>query len=152
VIDVQFVVALSIAVVVSIVAVVLRRRRRSDVPTQKNWNVPTQMDPTDLESGDAEWTVVVFTSGTCHVCADVVSKAAALRSRQVAVREFEYGTDKRLHDKYRVDAVPTLVMCDREGVVRHSTLGPVTATDLWAAMARVRDPESATANGPCDNH
>jgi hypothetical protein len=148
----EFVVALSIAVVVSVVAILLRRRRSTDAPTQKTWNVPSQVDPVDLGIGEAEWMIAVFTSGTCHVCADVAAKAEALSSRKVAVREIEYGADRALHDKYGIDAVPTLVVCDREGVVRHSTLGPVTATDLWAAVARVRDPESATENGHCDNH
>ncbi|CAB4596597.1 unannotated protein [freshwater metagenome] len=148
----EFVVAAFIAVVVSVVAIVLRRRRITDAPTQKSWNVPTQLDPVDLRIGEAEWMIAVFTSGTCHVCADVAAKAEALRSRKVAVREIEYETDRGLHDKYRIDAVPTLVVCDRDGVVHHSTLGPVTATDLWAAVARVRDPDAATETGHCDNH
>jgi len=149
---VELLVALAIAVVVSVVALVIRRRRAVDAPTQKTWSVPSQLDPVDLEMGDAEWAIAVFTSGTCHVCADVASKAQALASRKVAVREIEYAADRGLHDKYRIDAVPTLVLCDREGVVRHSILGPVSATDLWAAVARVRDPDSATAAGHCDNH
>lgn len=151
-IDVQFLIAASIAVAVSLVALLLRRRRRTDAPTQKSWNVPTQVDPLDLVLGDAEWSITVFTSGTCHVCADVVAKAEALRSRKVSVREVEYATDRALHEKYRIDAVPTLVVCDREGIVRHSILGPVTATDLWAAVARVRDPDSANEADGCENH
>jgi hypothetical protein len=30
-------------------------------------------------------------------------------------------------------------MADDRGVVRAAFLGPVSATDLWAALARVRD-------------
>lgn len=148
----QLLIAASIATVVAVVALLLRRARRADAPTQQAWNVPTQLDPADLSVGDAEWSIAVFTSGTCHVCADVTAKAEALRSRRVAVREIEYGSDRSLHDKYRIDAVPTLVVCDRLGVVHHSILGPVTATDLWAAVARVRDPDAATAPGRCDDH
>ena len=151
-IDVQFLIAASIAVGVSLVALLLRRSRRADAPTQKAWSVPTQMDPLDLALGDAEWSIVVFTSGTCHVCADVAAKADALRSRKVSVREIEYASDRAVHEKYRIDAVPTLVVCDREGVVRHSILGPVTATDLWAAVARVRDPDSGNEPAGCENH
>lgn len=151
-IAVQLLIAASIAVVVTVVALLLRRSRRADAPTQKTWNVPTQLDPADLSIGDADWSIAVFTSGSCHVCADVAAKAEALRSRRVAVREIEYGSDRVLHDKYRIDAVPTLVVCDRHGVVRHSILGPVTATDLWAAVARVRDPDSACEPGRCDDH
>lgn len=148
----QLLVAVSIAGVVSIVALVVRRRRRSDAPTQKIWSVPEQLDPLDIFDGEAEWGIVVFSSASCHVCADVVAKARALGSRRVEIREFEYSTSRVTHEKYRIDAVPTLLMCDRSGVVRHSILGPVTATDLWAAVARVRDPGSAPIAETCTDH
>ena len=32
-------------------------------------------------------------------------------------------------------------IADAAGVVRHSFLGPVTATDLWAAVAAARETE-----------
>lgn len=148
-IDVQFLIAASIALVVSSVALLVRRSRRVDAPTQKTWNVPTQIDPSDLLSGSAEWSIAVFTSGICHVCGDVVAKAEALRSHKVSVHEIEYETDRAVHEKYRIDAVPTLVVCDHQGVVRYSVLGPVTATDLWAAVARVRDPAPAGDSEQC---
>lgn len=137
-------IALGIVVVVGVAALVLRRRHVVDAPTQKEWTVPTQIDPADLagvgESAPQSWSIAVFTSASCHVCADVVSKARVLQSSQVNVLEFEYGAHRALHDKYRIDAVPTLVVADSEGVVRRHFLGPVTATDLWAAVAQTRDP------------
>lgn len=137
-------VALGIVVVVGVAALVLRRRQVVDAPTQKEWTVPTQIDPADLagvgEGVSTSWTIAVFTSASCHVCADVVSKARVLQSSQVNVLEFEYGAHRALHDKYRIDAVPTLVVIDSGGVVRRHFLGPVTATDLWAAVAQTRDP------------
>jgi len=36
--------------------------------------------------------------------------------------------------------VPLVLIVDAEGVVRRDFLGPVTATDLWAAVAEVRNP------------
>jgi hypothetical protein len=48
-----------------------------------------------------------------------------------------------LHQKYKVDAVPIAVIADRDGVVRASFVGPMSATDLWAAVAEVRDPGSS---------
>ena len=42
------------------------------------------------------------------------------------------------------------VIVDAQGVTRRSFLGPMTATDLWAALAELRDPESAP--GGCDHH
>ena len=146
----SLIVATVIIAVVSGVAILLRSRRTVDAPTQKTWMVPTQIDPSDLGDSDSDWSIVVFTSGTCHVCADVVNKAEALRSRHVDVVEVEHGINRRTHEKYGIDAVPTLVVCDRLGVVRHSILGPVSATDLWAAVARVRDPNTPTDD--CSNH
>ena len=156
----QIVIAVAVASVVSAGALMARRRRRADAPTQRTWTVPEQIDPRDIFGSDSadvagnvsEWAIVVFTSATCHVCADVAAKAQALKSRRVAVLEFEYSNDRAMHDKYRIDAVPTLLVCDRAGIVKHSILGPVTATDLWAAVARVREPGSAPVEGNCADH
>ena len=61
-----------------------------------------------------------------------------MASDDVAVSDVEWQARKDLHDRYAIDAVPLLVIADREGVVRRSFAGPVTATDLWAAVAAVR--------------
>jgi hypothetical protein len=61
----------------------------------------------------------------------------------VAVEEAEVTARRDLHDRYGIDAVPTLVVADADGVVRASFVGPVTATDLWAAVAEVRFPGSS---------
>lgn len=153
----DLVVALSLAVAVTAVALVVRRRRRSDVPTQRSYSVPTQIDPHDFVGniGDGlESVVVVFTSSTCHVCADVWDKAQVLESRQVAVRRADYETERDLHRRYGIDAVPTVVICDDHGVVLQHFLGPVSATDLWAAVARLRDPsaDSDDESGDCTRH
>lgn len=149
------VVALSIAVVVIAVALVARRRRRDDAPTQRTFTVPAQIDRRDFDSGPdetGEWLVVVFTSSSCHVCADVWDKAQALESRHVAVRRVDYDALRNLHERYGIDAVPTLVICDRSGAVVRHFLGPVSATDLWAAVAQVRDPDVAGNTGDCQHH
>lgn len=148
-------VASAIAVVVSIVAVVARRRQRHDAPTQRSFTVPVQIDRRDFDSGpdaDGEWLIAVFTSSSCHVCSDVWDKVKALESRHVAVRRADYDDQRSLHERYGIDAVPTLVICDREGVVRGHFLGPVSATDLWAAVARVRDPEAGNDPDTCQHH
>ena len=129
------------AVVVVAVAVSLRRRSRRQPPTQPRGEVPAQLDRDDFSSPAAPWLVVVFTSATCDTCADVWRKARVLASSEVSVQEAEYGRDRQLHDRYRIDAVPALVIADANGVVRYGRLGPVSATDLWAAMARCRDPQ-----------
>lgn len=114
-------------------------RRRQDAPTQSANGMPTQLDRADFAQPSAEWLVVVFTSATCHTCADIEAKARVLESKSVAVHVAEFGAQRALHERYNIEAVPTLLLADSDGVVRQSFLGPVTATDLWAAFARVRD-------------
>jgi thioredoxin-like negative regulator of GroEL len=140
--------ALAIVAVAGVAALVVRRRRNPDAPTQTTHEVPSQLDRADFvrlvdeTSRDAEWMVVVFTSATCHTCADMAAKAKVLASRNVAVVEVEFNAERDLHARYRIDAVPTTVIVDGSGVVRSSFLGRVSATDLWAEVAEVREPGS----------
>jgi len=136
---VHFLIAAVLVAVVGAAAFVLQRRRAVDPPTQQRWQVPAQLDRADFDA-PGEWLVVTFTSETCNTCADVKRKAAVLASREVSVFDAEYGTHRGLHERYKIDAVPTLVIADREGVVKASFLGPVSATDLWAACAEARNP------------
>lgn len=135
----NLIIGLAIACLVGVVAVVTRGRRTIDAPTQRVFTVPSQIDRVDFGAPQEEWLIVVFTSSTCPVCADVAAKVQALASRHVAVRIADYSNDREVHDRYSIDAVPAVVIVDSSGVVRHHFLGPVTATDLWAAVASVRD-------------
>lgn len=135
-----------LAIVVMVAAVVtLRRRRHTQAPTQPRGNVPAQLDRADFAEPQSPWLVVAFTSATCSTCGDVLRKAAVLASKEVAFQEAEYVRDRPLHDRYGIDAVPTLVIADSMGIVRFGHLGPISATDLWAAMARCRDPQLPVA-------
>lgn len=137
----RLLIALGIMVAASLVAEVVRRRRRDDPPTQPRGQVPSQLDRSDF--GGGEWLVAVFTSDTCATCADVVRKAEVVRCDDVAVEVVSFQARRDLHDRYGIDAVPCLVIADPEGVVHRAFLGPVTATDLWAAVAAARDPDHA---------
>ena len=133
-----------LAVIVLVVAAAaiggwFSRRRATDAPTQASSQTPTQLDRADFAQPDVEWLVVVFTSASCNACADMATKAKVLESRQVAIQIIEYTQDRALHKRYAIDSVPCLLMADAGGVVRQSYLGPVTATDLWAGLARVRE-------------
>jgi hypothetical protein len=139
----QLVVAAALIVVVAGIAVLLQRRRTTDPPTQTKYAAPAQLDRDDFDGADGEWLVVTFTSATCETCADVTRKAAVLASNDVSVVDAEFGANRRLHERYRIEAVPTLVIADRDGVVRASFIGPVSATDLWAAVAEARNPGSS---------
>lgn len=122
--------------------VVTLLRQRSAPPAANTHHVPRQLDRADFARPDAPWLVVVFTSTTCRTCAGVWKRAVLLESPEVAVQEAEVGRDHALHERYRIDAVPTLVLADRSGEVRRAFLGPMTATDLWAAVAEAREPGS----------
>ncbi|MCU1400888.1 MAG: hypothetical protein JWN62_3997, partial [Acidimicrobiales bacterium] len=143
----QLLLAAVLVAVVGIVAAVLQRRRGVDPPTQQRWQVPAQLDRADFASATGDWLVVTFTSATCTTCADVRRKAAVLASREVSVFDAEFTANRELHTRYNIDAVPTLVIADREGVVKASFLGPVSATDLWAACAEARNPGASPEPG-----
>jgi hypothetical protein len=127
-------------VLVAIGVAAVLRRRRPEPPTQSRFSIPTQIDRADFPAAaGVPWLIAVFSSANCSTCQLVVQKANVAASREVAVHEIEYTRDRALHDRYAIDAVPTLVIADHEGVVRRSFQGPVTATDLWAAVAELRN-------------
>ncbi|HEX9260525.1 MAG TPA: hypothetical protein VF855_13380 [Acidimicrobiales bacterium] len=129
-----------LAVVAALIALVLRRQLRADPPEQVTFEAPSQLDRRDFARPEAEWLVVVFSSSTCHTCADVVRKAKVLECTDVAVDDCDVTARQALHHRYAIDAVPIAVVADRDGTVRASFIGPVTATDLWAAVAELRYP------------
>ncbi len=139
----RLVIAVVIIAVVGAVSLVSRRRRTADAPTQREYHVPQQVDRADFPRPEAPWLVTVFSSATCDVCAGVAERAAVLASDDVAVAVVEHGESKALHDKYKIDAVPTLLVSDAQGVTRKHFLGPVNATDMWAAVAEAREPGAA---------
>ena len=138
----RFLLAAAVVVVAAVVALVLQRRR-PDAPMQgapsSTWPAPTQLDRSDFPSPEVPWLVAVFTSATCQSCAEALARANVLVSDAVAVAEAEYTARGDLHKRYRIDAVPTVVVADAEGVVQASFVGPPSAADLWAAVAGVRD-------------
>lgn len=144
--------AVAIVLVAWAVAAIVRRRRASDPPTQPRGQLPQQLDRADFEHAESPWLVAVFTSTSCSTCADVVRKADVVRSAQVAVTEVTFQDQRRVHERYDIDAVPCLVVADSQGVVRAGFLGPVTATDLWAAVADAREPGSVERLESCDRH
>jgi len=136
----RVVVAVAIIAVVAVVSVIARSRRTPDAPTQRAAAIPDQLDRSDFDRPDAPWLVAVFSSATCDVCRSVVDKARVLESRDVAVVDVEYLTARSLHERYAIAVVPTLVVADSRGVSRAGFVGPMSATDLWAAVAECRQP------------
>ena len=131
-----------LAVVAAVVAVALVVRavlsRRTAAPVRTPGVLPSRLDRADFARPEAPWLVVAFTSATCSTCADVARKAAVLESPDVAVHVVEYGAQRALHKKYEIDAVPALVVAGADGTAAAAFLGPVSAADLWSAVARAR--------------
>lgn len=116
--------------------------RRPGAPASNTGNVPNLLDRSEFHRPDAPWLLALFSSSTCATCAGVWERTEVLASDQVAVQNLDYQTDAELHRRYGIDGVPTLVIADQDGTVRQAFLGPVTATDLWSALAELREPDS----------
>ena len=132
-------VIVGVVVVIALLANLWQRKRQVDAPTQGATEVPSQIDRADFARPDAPWIVLAFTSATCQTCSDIERKVRVLETNSVAIQILEYTAERELHERYKIDAVPTVLMADANGVVQANFLGPVSATDLWAALARARD-------------
>jgi len=134
----RFAIALGLVAVAAAIAYIVQRRR-PDAPTQTSWSVPAQLDRADFASPEVAWLIVVFSSATCGICEAIVAKAMPLASDDVVVQEVEFSADRDLHERYHIDAVPTLVVADARGVVRASFVGSVVAAELWSVVSDLRD-------------
>jgi hypothetical protein len=123
------------------------RRRPPEAPPRDVYPVPKQLDRADFPRPDAAWLVALFSSTVCESCRDLAPKLAPLESPDVAVCEIEAGERGDLHRRYALAAIPTTVVADAEGVVRRAFVGAFTATDLWAAVAELREPGSTPEPG-----
>lgn len=146
----RLVLALAVMAVAAVVAEVVRRRRGADAPTQPRRELPAQLDRADFDG--TGWLVAVFTSDTCSSCTDVVRKAEVVRCDEVAVAVASFQARRDVHERYGIDAVPSLVIADPDGVVHDGFVGPVTATDLWAAVANARHPGTIDRSQGCGSH
>jgi len=133
----RLVVAL-VVVVVAVVAARLLERRRPAPPTRDAYPVPAQLDRLDFPRPDARWLFVLFSSRTCDSCAPMAARLAALESESVAAVDVEAKADKALHDRYRIEGVPMVVLADAEGVVRAGFVGSVDSGELEEALAKAQ--------------
>lgn len=131
-----------VLVAVAVGVAVVLQRRKPQAPAQPTFAVPDRLNRADFHRPDADWLVAVFTSATCDGCAGVIDKALPLASDQVVVQEVEFSAERELHRRYGIDVVPLVAIADAGGEVRGSFFGPVTATDLWATLAELREPGS----------
>lgn len=143
---------IAIAAVLLVAAVVIAaalewRRRATATPVRDSYPVPRQLHRADFPRPDAPWLVALFSSSTCDSCSAMREKIAVLESREVVVCDVEFGAQRALHERYEISGVPMVVIADAEGVVRRAFVGPVSATDLWGAVAGARDPAGDAERG-----
>jgi hypothetical protein len=143
---VRIVIAVLVLATVGGVAL-LMRRRPPDAPPRDVYPVPKQLDRADFPRPDAPWLVALFSSTTCDSCHGLADKLGPLESVDVAVCDIDFEEQGALHRRYDLAAIPTTVVADHEGVVCRAFVGAFTATDLWAAVAELRDPGSTPEPG-----
>jgi hypothetical protein len=135
----------ALLLVAVVVAVVLERRRATTSgPIRDTYPVPRQLYRQDFPHPESPWLVALFSSRTCDSCATMRQKVSALSSPEVAVCDIEFIAASDIHERYNISGVPMVLVADAEGVVRQSFVGPVSATDLWAAVAAIRSDEPLT--------
>ncbi len=139
IVAVRIVIAVVIVAAAAGIAWWLEHRRKVAPPTQGRAVVPQQLDRRDFPQPEAPWLVVLFTSKTCDSCAGLLDKARPLESDQVSVTEVEYTAQPELHRRYQIEAAPITVLADAQGVTRASFIGAFAATDLWNALAGLRE-------------
>ena len=59
-----------------------------------------------------------------------MAESMKLSSLGIAIQEIALETNKDLHEKYDIDAVPMLLLVDKFGVVRSSHLGPANFDEV----------------------
>jgi hypothetical protein len=137
----RLVLAAALLVVAVVVAWRLRAQTNAE-PVKPPGDIPRQLHRTDFPRPDAPWLVVLFASASCDSCTTMATKVAVLESADVAVTTSEFPGERAVHERYRIESVPLVVVADAEGVTRGAFLGPTSATDLWAALAELRRPGS----------
>jgi thiol-disulfide isomerase/thioredoxin len=130
-----------LAVVAVIVAAVLHRRR-PDPPSAPSYRAPHQLDRADFADADTPVLVVVFASTTCSTCPAVWSEVEALARPGVAVQRIDVQDAADLHQRYRIDGVPTTVVVGRDGAVVTTFFGPLADGDLPAAVEAAQSADS----------
>jgi len=118
------------------------RRRLPDAPPRDAFPVPRQLARPDFPRPEAPWLVAYFSSETCASCQGLGPKVAVLESAEVATCEVGFSSQRELHERYDVSAIPMILIANSGGVVLRAFVGPTSATDLWAALAECRDPGS----------
>tara|TARA_Y100001968_G_scaffold331034_1_gene384517 strand:+ start:4449 stop:4898 length:450 start_codon:yes stop_codon:yes gene_type:complete len=101
----------------------LANRRVPDSPSVPKSILPYQLDRSDFNEPSIDWIFVLFTSDTCDACDVVLNEVSKISFPNVVVQNIDYATNKLLHVRYKIDAVPILLLADRQGIVQWSFAG-----------------------------
>ncbi len=130
--------ALVVLTAIAVAIAVLLQRRRPDPPSAPSYRAPAQLDRADFAEPSVPTLIALFASTTCNTCPtawEAVTAAAAETDRGgVVVQRIDVQGDPRLHERYRIDGVPTTLVADAEGVVTQAFFGPITADEVAAAL------------------
>lgn len=128
---------LVIAIVLIGVAVgvaALARRRRPDPPTAPSFRAPIQLDRDDFAGPETPGLLVLFGSTTCDSCRGAWDVVQALERPGLTVQRVDVEDDATLHQRYKIDGVPTTVLVAADGVVHSTWFGPLDRDELIAAI------------------
>ena len=120
----------------SLAAVLLRKLNYRNFVTS-GWSVPGHLIRADFGFLNEPWLVVIFSSESCETCKPVVAEGMKLTSLGIAIQEIAAETNRELHEKYDIDAVPMLLLVDKFGVVRSSHLGPINFGEVKKSIETV---------------
>ena len=120
----------------SIAAVLLRKLNYKNFVTS-GWSIPGHLSREDFGFLNEPWLVVIFSAESCETCKPVVTESMQLTSLGIAIQEVAAETNKDLHEKYDIDAVPMLLLVDKFGVVRSSHLGPINFNEVKKSIETV---------------
>ena len=114
------------------------RRRRPAAPPRDSYPLPAQLDRADFPRPDAPVLVAYFSSTTCDSCQGLGRRVTALEGDDVATAELEFATRRDLHDRYRISAIPMILIADHEGVVKKGFVGATSSEELASALRDLR--------------
>lgn len=132
----RLMVLVSLSALAAAVALLLQRRR-PDAPSAPSYHVPTQLDRSDFEEADTPVLVACFTSRTCNSCAATWQAvlAGVGDTPAIVVQNIELQDDPlRLHERYKIDGVPTTLVAGPQGIVHASFFGQMTPQAISAAI------------------
>lgn len=143
---VTLLIVIAVAAVAGVTAFLINGRA-PDAPSTPQFAAPQQLDRADFDRPETPWLMALFTSETCLSCHDARAVVADLAFSTVVVQDLPVESEKAIHDRYGIDAVPIVTLADPDGVVRWSWLGAPPPEAVRDALldAGIITPDTGTA-------